>query len=227
MPTRKSSSNSAAAARKTSRSGQTLVEFIFVSILFVFMVAISFNAVLAMSLHQYMSFAAFMSARAYQASASDKAVQVASARGTLSLYLPGRTPQNVTDVPYEITFPVFSKPGTILVTNVVLPPGDASLDYGPGATLETQAGSAPAIVIEYVVPIANLPLGDELAQISQIKLRSRAYLGREVSQSECRRFFTSFFNYYTFENSGLGGSPMRANESYVRSLAPNMEDNGC
>ena len=198
------------------KAGQTVIEFALVSVIFIFMLVVTFNAILAFSMQQYLSYAAFMAARAYQASGTSPDQQRQAARKVLSRYIPDLpSTDNFSGLGHPIKFKNFAKPLGFVV-GIAIPEAQEG-DYG-------QAGpsSSKYIGISFRVPFAELPLGQEVRdRFGLITLETRSFLGREVSQNECRGFFRGFFG--KFKPSGANPANSLSDEE----SAFFMEDNGC
>jgi hypothetical protein len=175
------------------RKGQTLLEFVFVLVLFIFMLSITYNAVVAFSLQQYMSYAAFMGARAYQAGSIDAASNLVQAQATLNRFIPGIASAGTGLVAEmdELRFgmKLMAKRIKVKYPDAPSPTSGLPLD-GNAAT----AGSAEkGLVITFEAPFAIVPIG--LSQsLSFLKMKVISNLGREVSVSECKGFFTAIPN---------------------------------
>lgn len=202
------------------RKGQTLIEFAFVSVLFIFMLVITFNAILAFVAHQYISYATFMAARAYQASADMPQRQVENAKETFAQYIPGLTGTQVnTGMSFPVVFERFSPRKIFARITGVQISSPTPMTYGMRAESE--------ILVSFEVPFAQLPLGSAIgSQISFLKLTARSSLGREVTAAECQAYFRS--RYEKVLNSIKEAPGLKSgNAGYVQGLWKNMEDNGC
>jgi Flp pilus assembly protein TadG len=212
-----------------SENGQTVVEFALVSILFIFLLVVTFNGILAFGTQQYFSYVAFMSARAYQAAGATPETQVQAARQTLAAYIPNLNAsminQNLGEPGLRIQFDTFGQRPIAFVKRIVVPDaviGSYSsvegLDRDAGNQAQNPAlpGSLPvAIQIEFKVPFATMPLGKEAAEkIGYITMYAQSYLGRQVTKSECRQFFSGFLEKFLVPNRSF-------------QFPQYMEDNGC
>jgi hypothetical protein len=207
--------------RMSKKGGQTLVEFALVSILFIFLLVITFNSIIAFSLQQYLAFATFMSARAYQAAGENSTEQVTAARAVLSQYIPGlpTSGDQFGSPGFAIQFPLFSKP-LGFVRQINIPRGENG-KYGS----EIPSGSR-FIGISFVVPLAEVPLGEEVrTQLGFVSLQTQSFLGREVSSEECRAFFKGFLTKYIL--SGANAVPRHIEFMNDPRSPLLMEDNGC
>lgn len=169
-------------SKMDKKRGQGVVEFALVSIIFLNMFLLTLNGVLAFTTQQYISYATFMAARAFQASHETfENGQRAAAQATLNKYL---------------TL-VYNDGGKELarITNVYIPNAVKEVPYGYKAPER-----ASQIRVEFEVPLVQLPLGDLKQSFGYIKLEAVSYLGREPTVSECRNFFKAFYNHY-----GTGG----------------------
>lgn len=203
---------------RQSKSGQSVVEFAFVSMIFLFMLVLTFNTVLAFTVQQYLSYVTFMAARAYQSGNSSPEDQRLRALETFQRYLPqelsglslGSGSMMEVTGPGILQFKNFKKELAVL-TKVYIPPTAVNRDYGSGAAVEPSASGATSryVGLEFKVPFVQFPLGEELrARFGYITLTTRSFLGREVSRSECQTFF-----------NGLA--------SNIGAIAGFMEDQGC
>ena len=205
---------------KSSKKGQTLIEFALVSIIFIFLLVLTFNAILAFSVQQYLSYATFMSARAYQAAGDNPADQVARARGILSQFIPGLPPpgtDNFGSPGLPIKFSLFPRPIAFL-QQIQIP------DPQPGDEGAGIPDPPRAIRLVFNMPLAQIPLGQLVRErLGLIRLESQSFLGREVSTQECRGFFRGFLSSYR-----IPGAPAN-HQNFVGSPSSSllMEDNGC
>ncbi len=207
-------------SRRRRRQGQTLIEFAFVSVLFIFMLVITFNAILAFVTHQYISYATFMAARAYQASADTPQRQVENAKEAFSQYIPGlKAAQVNSGMSYPVLFDKFSPRKALARITGVSISSPTPMTYGMRAESE--------ILVTFEVPFAQLPLGSAIgSQITFLKLTARSSLGREVTSAECQEYFR---NRYQKVLDSLKEAPglKSGNAGYIQGLWRNMEDNGC
>lgn len=202
-----------------SKKGQTLIEFALVSVLFIFLLVLTFNAILAFAVQQYFSYAAFMSARAYQASSETPQEQRDRSRRILSQFIPGLPVQGdqFPSPGLPIQFSLLPKP--IAFIESIQIPNPSNGDYGPGAPQPPKA-----VRIIFNLPLAQIPLSDTIRQrLGLIRLEAQSFLGREVSASECRSFFRGFLNAYRIS----GAPPNHQNFMGNPSSGLFMEDNGC
>ena len=156
--------------RKISRNGkegQSLVEFTFVILIFMAMLSLTFNAILAFCTQQYLSFAAFMAARAYQASNATMSQQRSHAERVLLSYLDVRSPT-------ILKFPSFNR---ILAKNIQysIPEPEEGV-FIPLPTDERR------IRITFEVPFLEFPLGSLRSNFGTVQLQAESYLGREPTQ---------------------------------------------
>lgn len=200
-----------------------MIEFIFVSLVFVFMLVLTFNAVIAMSVQQYLSYAVFMAARAYQAGTEVPENQSSNAAATLARFM--------RDVPvaslassgnasgsFEVRFPMFRTKPVAVVTKLVIP-RPTPYSYGAGGVVEADDLFVGA---EFDVSFVSLPLGPSFQNLQRLSLKARSYLGREVTQSECEGFFERFYRFYEVNDSTNGAGRARAQNLFLH-----MDDNGC
>jgi len=192
------------------KEGQTLVEFALVSIFFIFMLFLTINVMIAFAVHQYVSYAVFMSARAYQAAADNPRQQKENALRTLKNYLPGITDVgNNLDVP--LSFQGFGTRALAVVKTVNIPPAVKG-KFGPGAESDDNF-----LHVVFDVPILAFPIGNIGRGLEFVELQAKSFLGREVTTKECKEFFQAFLGAYA-----KGLPSFNLNEYW-----PNMEDNGC
>ena len=166
------------------KRGQSVVEFMFVILLFLNLLVVTFNAVMGFAVQQYVSYAAFMAARAFQAGQETPAMQLAYAERTLRnyLYFPGSTDG-------ILKFPGYDK---VLASDIeiILPSGNLP-PYG-----QIQPIEGAKVEVRFKVPLFQLPFLGLTPDLVWVPLRAVSYLGREPTREECRQFFRSFFNFY-------------------------------
>lgn len=193
---------------KNSRRGQSALELSLIMFLFLSMLSITYNAVMAFSIHQYFSYAAFMSARALQASGlapqdqNDRAVQA------LRRYIPtmGNNLQADAFI-YKVGGRALA---TDIVANIVPNPGSTP----PASGFPSEGNNNQGVIIRFKVPFVQLPIGPEMrGALQELDMQVVSYLGREPTVTECRNFFSAFFSTY-----GGGGG---------RHSADGMDDSGC
>lgn len=171
---------------KNKRRGQSVVEFVFVIIIFLNLLVITFNAVMAFAVQQYISYATFMAARTYQASQENPTAQRDLANRTLESYL-----YFSKSTPGIFNFPGYNK---VLARDVeiILPPdGPSRPPYG-----QVQPMEAAKFEVRFKVPLFQLPFPGIDKELVWVPLKATSYLGREPARSECRDFFQGFYNYY-------------------------------
>ena len=179
------------------KEGQGTVEFIFVFIAFIFFLSLSYNAVVSFAVYQYLSYATFMSARAYQASRDDPNAQLEAATRTMKIYVP-----NVSPGSGSTPFGFSSKRKLATITNFSTP----SVNSGNVRT---------PFRLEFEVPLITVPLGQDLKKtFGTLNLSTQSNLGREPTKKECQFFFQEFFSKFF-----RGGNSLHSWEG--------MEDNGC
>jgi hypothetical protein len=209
-------------SRKISnKKGQTLVEFALVSILFIFLLVVTFNAIIAFTVQQYLSYATFMSARAYQAAKDNPDQQTAAAINMFANFIPGLpTGQSQFGEPgFALKFPIFSKP-VAYINRISVP--QAQL----GEYRASVPSNSRSIGIAFSVPLAELPLGQEIrSRLGFVRLNTVSYFGRQVTTQECRTFFSSFLKKYVLE--GAGSVPNHTRFMNDQNSPLFMEDNGC
>ena len=195
--------------RKDRRRGQSALELALVMVLFVSMLSITFNAVMAFSLHQYFSYVAFMGARALQAAGSTPADQRSRAVQTLRHYIPGM------DNNLESSGFVYKTGGRVLATDIVgnIVPTPGATPPESGYPTEGSSGTR-GVVIRFKVPFVSLPIGPSMrGALQTLDMEVVSYLGREPNRNECLDFFRAFFSLHA-----SGGS---LHNSF------GMEDTGC
>jgi hypothetical protein len=180
------------------KKGQSTVEFIFVFIAFIFFLSLSYNTVVSFAVYQYLSYATFMSARAYQAGREDPNSQLEAATRTMQIYVPNVTPGS-SPTPFGFS----SKRTLATITSFTTP------------SVNSEFGDVnKPFVLEFEVPLITVPLGQDLKkEFGTIKLKTQSNLGREPTQKECQSFFQKFFSNFS------RGSSLHTWEG--------MEDNGC
>lgn len=204
-----------------TRRGQTLIEFAFVSVLFIFMLVLTFNSILAFSIHQYISYAAFMGARAYQASAETPQTQVQNAKTAFAQLIPGLS---ASEVGPGMSFPVFFRKFSErkALARIV----SVTIDSPQEGVYGTRGNSQFKVVFD--VPFAELPLGSEVGkQIAAIRLTTQSSLGREVTHQECKDYFRGRYMKILQPIKAAGAPGLSAGSGYAYDLWENMEDNGC
>lgn len=204
-------------ARKPTTQGQSVVEFALVSFVFIALLILTMNAILAFTVQQYLSFATFMAARAYQASARNPEAQETAAFRTLAEYIPGLPNQeSQTGIGFPLNFPQFGKDLAYIFRTRI--PEASWGDYGVVPPTDDRS-----IRIEFRVPLMQLPLGEGLRErFGMIDMSAQSFLGREVTQEECRSFFQGFLRAFQ-----LSGTPNDKNAEFTRRQHIYMEDNGC
>ena len=159
---------------KLKQKGQSTIEFALVLFAFIFFLSVSYNAVVSFVVYQYLSYATFMTARAYQAARSDSDAQLQAAKNTMAVYVPN------------------------------VRPGQQSTGYGYGRralatitsfTTPTAGTVDQKFTLEFEVPFVTLPIGDNFRRdFGTIKLTASSLLGRDPNASECRSFFRQKFS---------------------------------
>lgn len=171
--------------RKAKLKGQSTIEFIFVFFAFIFFLSMSYNAVISFAVYQYLSYANFMAARAYQPSRNGKLDQRNSAIRAMQLYVPG----------IEV-----GQQGTEFAFSAKRPLARIRLWAVP----EPDSPNLP-FLLEFDVPFLTLPLGDDIKKsFGNLRLKTTVMLGREPAVEECRSFFQQMFNSFG------GGAPHSA-----------------
>ena len=166
------------------------MEFIFVMLLFVFMLNVTYNAVLAFSVYQYLSYATFMAARAYQSSDGSAAEQLDNATNALRNYIPGLPGAGAVNHPL-----VFADVGAVSTGSLGDIPGRRTLAMINRVSVTPQAiptpggehGVGPGVRISFRVPFVFAPLGLKNVQdLVSLDFETHAFLGREPSVADCQ-----------------------------------------
>ncbi len=160
---------------RNKKKGQGVIEFAFVSFIFLNLFLLTLNGILAFSVHQYISFATFMAARAYQASDSTVQDQSQNAQDTIKSYF------NLPGIRKEMA----------RIKSIEIPDGSRPTKHGykvpePGAQIR----------VVFEVPLFQFPLGPASRDYGWITMESISYLGREPTVRECGTFFEAFWKYY-------------------------------
>jgi len=215
---------------KRHRSGQTILEFALVSIFFIFLLVVTYNAVVGFSVHQYFSYVVFQSARSFQASRESPQRQQSAALETLQSFIPALN-QTGSGLDIPVVFESFRRLPVATIRAAVIPVAQEwdYGDYGPG---ELTASGIPArsVALEFDVPFVTLPIGDLGEGLEVIRMRAASFLGRENTQFECRSFFDYFLESFSFQSMGVSGAPgdvQSRNRDFARQFSWAMEDNGC
>ena len=133
------------------KKGQTAIELAMVLFVFIAMLSVTYNAVVAFSVHQYMAYAAFMSARALQSSHNSPLEQRQSAVQSLRNYLPQLDPNSLkADSLMDHT----GKAALAQNISVSIQPG-----VNPESGLPQE--DVKGVQINFQVPFIRLPLGEE------------------------------------------------------------------
>ena len=190
--------------RMKSRKGQSMMEFALVVMIFLNLLIVTYNSVLAFATQQYLSYVAFLSARAFQASSENPQGQQSRAQAVIDRFLPSDT----------LSMPGFNRVLAFNIEKYV--PEASALPYGT-------KGPAPErqIRIAFDVPLFQLPFFSLSDQFPTMRLEARSYLGREATRSECRAFFQRFYNFFL-----PTGIPTRS-RAEVRDAWTGMDDNDC
>jgi hypothetical protein len=185
--------------RKFKKAGQGTIEFIFVFIAFIFFLSLSYNAVVSFAVYQYLSYATFMTARAYQASRDDPNKQLEAATRTMKIYVP-----NVSPGSGSTPFGFSAKRKLATITAFITP------------NVNSNTGNVTTpFRLEFEVPLITVPLGQDLKkEFGTLKLSTQSNLGREPTKKECQMFFQK-----KFQDFFRGGNNLHTWEG--------MEDNGC
>lgn len=212
MEKKKATSNTTTKSRssRNDRAGQSVIEFSIVSMIFVSMLFLSYNAVMAFAFQQYVAHAVFMAARAFQAGHVNPQTQKQAAQATLEAYLPGLNTNKVRLGTSSIRADILS---------VEVP--DA-INVPQGSGVPSDYGFRVRVVFE--MPLVALPLGDgDWNAVKKIRLEASSFLGREPTQSDCMNYFGQLLK--SLEIQGAPGTHAKAMESEATVNA--MTDNGC
>jgi len=191
---------------KNSKSGQSVIEFIFVILAFLNLLVVTINATMAFAVQQYMSYATFMAARAYQASNLTSAEQASAAEAVLKSYIF----IHQADVAEKVFRFDKDGKGTARAVEFEIPRSDASSlpKYGQ---MPPEPGRR--IRVSFKIPIFQLPFGGLSQGFAWVDLSAESYLGREPTSDECHSFFQNFYDFYT---------PKGKEDGWV-----GMDDNNC
>ncbi len=195
---------------RNSRKGQSVVEFIFVLLAFLNLLVVTINATMAFAVQQYMSYAAFMAARAFQASNISPKEQEEAAKAVLNSYLfisPGDDNEKIFR---------FHKDGKGTARDVEWKVPDSLGALPKYGQMPPKPGRH--IKIDFKVPLFQLPFGPSIKALNLIwvPLSAVSYLGREPTVEECRKFFEGFYNFYRQDR------PRGGPDGWV-----GMDDNNC
>jgi hypothetical protein len=191
------------------KSGQSVVEFIFVILAFLNLFVVTFNATMAFAVQQYVSYATFMAARAFQASNESPPIQRASAEAVLRGYL-FMSPADADEEVFR-----FGGTGKGAARDIKWEIPDANADLPAFGQMPPQPGRR--IRVQFKVPLFQLPFGELSKDWAWVPLEAVSYLGRDPTIEECRKFFESFYNYYR-----RGGGAEAGPGGWV-----GMDDNNC
>lgn len=160
--------------KNSRKKGQSTIEFIFVFFAFIFFLSMSYNAVISFAVYQYLSYANFMAARAYQPARNGKFDQRNSAVRAMRVYVPG------IELGTQDTLFAFSQKRPLArITSWSVPEPDAlGLPF----------------LLTFEVPFLTLPLGDDIKRdFGELTLKTTVMLGREPSKEECQAYFEDLF----------------------------------
>lgn len=203
---------------KRNKKGQSVVEFALVSVIFVFMLSMTFNAAIAFTVYQYLSYATFMSARALQSSKSNQFSQTQAAEATMAGYIPNWSKGSNN---FALKFPNFSKSVTT-IKNIYIPDA-ADIPQGVKSVLDPKN----RVRIEFSVDLLPIGLFDSLSAFRTIDLVVDSGLGREVTKAECKTFFRKFFDSTAGHIENYKDAPGLVSSGEQLEPADFMEDNGC
>ncbi len=191
--------------KKNSRkAGQSLMEFALVIFIFLNLLVVTYNSVLAFATQQYLSYVAFLSARAFQASSENPEGQQTRAQTVLDRLLPGD----------RLQVPKFNR---VLAYNIKkYVPEASSVPYGTRSPTP-----AREVRIQFEVPLFQLPFFSLSENFPSLYLEARSYLGREPTRAECRAYFQRFYNYFLPTGIPTRGVPE------VSTAWTGMDDNDC
>lgn len=160
--------------KRVKNKGQSTIEFAFVLFAFISFLSLSYNAVVAFSVYQYLSYANFMAARAMQSSRATLDLQNNASLKVMKIYVPGIT-LNAQDTRFG-----FSRSRLLArITSWKKP--------------EIGSTNLPFILV-FKVPLLTLPIGNDLRrEFGWITLKTSVILGREPTTQECHSFFQRFF----------------------------------
>lgn len=179
--------------KKRSKVGQATFEFAMVFVLFLAMLSLTYNAMIAFTIHQYLSYVTFMSARAFQSSHTDIQQQIAMSANTFNKYLPGAGVASNGGT-QNVSYPLSFNGGRPLafIHDITIPSFDA---ISAGGLPSRQATASPVggFAITYDVQMVNLPIGDGLKKYTKLRFDTRSFLGRDPTVRDCVGFFRNFF----------------------------------
>lgn len=214
--------------RKTN-SGQSLVEFALVSILFFFMIVLTLNAILIFGTHQYLSYAAFLTARAFQASAPTQEQQLGNACQVMARMLDQKQLAScgggglLSGLNIPLRFELFQK--RLATISSIRMPLRVNANESVGVTVLTgdaqdavENNNPYAVIIQYKAPLVQFPIFEGLQEFINVPMVAKSSLGRETTSEECRIWFDKFFKN---ANTRVGNPPPASDMSQY------MEDNGC
>ncbi|MFM8268778.1 MAG: TadE/TadG family type IV pilus assembly protein [Pseudomonadota bacterium] len=153
----------------TKREGQTVVEFMIVSLVVFFFLFFLLSISFVLVLSQYVDYATFMSARTYKAAHGDAGSQVSKAQEVFEAYI---APVRAMGLVRNVSSLEFTK----------INPGD-------------RPNLSEGVRVNYDVNLFYLPpLFAKNKVNSAITLTSESFLGRDPNFDECVDFFKNFTN---------------------------------
>jgi uncharacterized protein (UPF0333 family) len=189
---------------KNPRRGQSMMEFSLVILIFLNLLVVTYNAVLAFGVQQYFSYAAFMAARALEASSEKPEGQTDRAKKVMARFITGNQL-------------LFGNSSRALATNIRFVIPDATqIPYG----MKGPAGDRE-VKISFDVPLFELPFFSLSDLFPKLTLEAKSYLGREPTRKECRKFFNDFYQFF------LPPSIPNRGERGVIDAWAGMDDNDC
>jgi Flp pilus assembly protein TadG len=165
---------------KRRRSGQSVIEFVIISLTFFTFFFILVKSALNLAQGHYVHYATFMAARAYMAGNTDQAAQKSAADRTLAAYLGEEGTR------YGI-HPDTDADGNGAVASSNVGTGDV-FNAGNPATRWQEGVTFAFKQRMYVLPLISAV--SSRGNAGQVKLTSESWLGREVSSKECMDFMT-------------------------------------
>ena len=162
----------------TQRSGQSVIEFIIISLTFFTFFFILAKSALNLSQGHYAHYATFMAARAYMAGNSDQNAQKGSAERTLVSFL-GEEGRRYGLRPDEEADGAGPVPGSSVGPGPEFNATDANWRWQQGVTFSF-------VQRMYVMPLVGTV--SARGRNGRVKLTSESWLGREISSEECKRF---------------------------------------
>jgi hypothetical protein len=164
--------------RHRRQSGQSVIEFIIISLTFFTFFFILAKSALNMAQGHYAHYATFMAARAYFAGNASKAAQLEAANRTLLGYL-GEEGKRYGLKPDDEAEGNGQVPGSLVGEGPEFVATDINKSWQQGVTYSFKQRL-------YVMPLIGTV--SSRGRSGQIKLTSESWLGREISSQECSQY---------------------------------------